>query len=195
MSKSSYGFVKVVTWIYYICQSCYMYLSKLIYGFVQVVTLLWESCYIDLSKLLHIFPNQTKLKFSRAFEASWRFLPCHWTKVTMVVAPLGFFSWPRKKTFGFGLDITFMCGNSALQNSSFSQIFARLCDCESDVWAIELKYSIKSKVWVLCAFGNVLHVNPSLFSFGGQEFYFSCLLAFPYMRRLRVHLLKFLLHT
>ena len=48
------GFVKVVSWIWL---SCYMDLSKLIHGFFEVVTCTWicQNWYMDFPKLLHGF--------------------------------------------------------------------------------------------------------------------------------------------
>ena len=46
------GFVKVVTWIFL---SCYMDLSKLIHEFLLVLTWICQSCHMDLLKLLHWF--------------------------------------------------------------------------------------------------------------------------------------------
>ena len=54
--------------------------SKLLDGFVKIVTWILKSCYMDLLKLLHGFvkfvtcfsrplPNKTKLKFDENFEA------------------------------------------------------------------------------------------------------------------------------
>ena len=42
--------VQVVTWI---CQNCYMNMSKLLHGSVKVVTWICQNCYMDLLKLLH----------------------------------------------------------------------------------------------------------------------------------------------
>ena len=57
------GFVKVVTWIF---RSCYMYLSKLIHVFLLFVTWISQIWYMGFSKLLHGF-----LRIDTYISLSW----------------------------------------------------------------------------------------------------------------------------
>ena len=76
-------FLSVVSWI---CQHWYMDLSKLLHGFLLVVT------YMDLSLLFFLpFAKQTKLKFDQDFPARWSL--CFELKVlTESVVSLAMFS-------------------------------------------------------------------------------------------------------
>ena len=49
-SKMLHGFLYIVTWI---CQNRYMHFYRLLYGFVKIDKWISQSCYMDLLKMLH----------------------------------------------------------------------------------------------------------------------------------------------
>ena len=90
--------------VHNICHSCYMDLSKLLQGYVKVVTCICQSSNMSLSKLIYVFvklPNQAKL-WPVFRSPSF----CCWTKPTMFVENTNF------ATFWFDVNIIIQWSSS-----------------------------------------------------------------------------------